>query len=277
MVTDKRIRMQPEAAALLLLLAEWALSLASRFVGGLPGSLLHYASYLVPIALFLLLLAERREIAAERPTAAGLLRVLPLLPVFLAAVMLVSTVTSYLMALLDMPTVGGAAGDGPFFSLLVSHALLPALLEEGLLRLCILTLLARRSPAQAVLQSALLFALLHASLYQLPYAFVGGVFLALAALYGGSVLYAVLFHFLNNLLSLAMQRIPRLVGDEAGLWVDLGLAFIVFALAAWGVLVLLKRMRKRDAPLPDPKGWLRSLLCSPLLWYVLLLLCYICL
>lgn len=276
-MTDKRIPMQPEAAALLLLLTEWVLSLASRFFGGLPGSLLYYASYLVPIALFLLFFAERHEIMAERPTAAGLLRVLPLLPVFLAAVMLVSTATSYLMRLLAMPTVGGAAGDGPFFSLLISHALLPALLEEGLLRLCILALLSRRSPTRAVLQSALLFALLHASLYQLPYAFVGGVFLALAALYGGSVLYAMLFHFLNNLLSLILQRIPRLLGSEAGLWVDLGIALIVFALAAWGLLVLLKRMRKRDEPLPAPQGWLRSLLCSPLLLYVLLMLCYICL
>ena len=205
------------------------------------------------------------------------MRVLPFLPIFLAAVLLISTVTGYLMAVLNIPTAGGAAGEGNCLSLLLSHALMPALLEEGLMRLCILTLLARRSPAWAVLQSALLFALLHASLYQLPYAFVGGIFLALVTGYGGSVLYAVLFHLVNNLLSLCMQRLPRLIGESAGLWVNLAGSLIIFLLAAWGILILLKRRRACRTPLPTPKGWLRALLCSPLLIYVILMLFWTCL
>jgi membrane protease YdiL (CAAX protease family) len=274
---DKRLYDQPEMAALVLLLLEWGLSLLSLFVNGLPGQVLHYASYLVPIALFLCLFTKREEILAHRPTPAGFLRVLPFLPIFLAAVLLVSTVTGHLMTALGMPTTGGSAGEGDFFALLLSHALLPALLEEGLMRLCILTLLTRRSSSWAIPQSALLFALLHASLYQLPYAFVGGILLALVTVYGGSVLYAVLFHLFNNLLSLCMQRLPRLIGVTAGLYVNLAGSLIIFLLAAWGILVLLKRKRESTKPLPTPKGWLRALLCSPLLIYVMLMLFYTCL
>lgn len=269
-----KLHTRPEMAVLLLLLAEWGLSFAVPFTHGLTATLLYYASYLLPIAIFALLFAKREELAAHRPTVGGLRRVLPLLPIFLAAVLLTSSATGYLMDALSIPIGGGAAGSADPLSLLLSHALLPALLEEGLMRLCVLSLLARRCPARAVPQSALLFALLHASLYQMPYAFVGGVFLALAVLYGGSVLYAMLFHLLNNLLSLLMQSLPSLLGQAAGLYANLGISLALFLLSAWGVLVLLRR--RGQARLPDTRGWLRELICSPLIVYLILMLLCTC-
>ena len=265
--------MRPDAAVLLLLLAELALSLAAGMAGGVASRLLHYASYLLPLALFLLFFAGQGCLAAQRPTVAGLRRVLPLLPIFLAAVMLVSTLTGSIMTALGLPT-GGSAAEGGLGRQILQHALVPAVLEELLMRLCVLSLLADRSPARAVPQCALLFALLHASLYQLPYAFVGGLFLSLAALSGGSVLFAVLFHFTNNLLSLLLQRLPLWLGEQGGLAAQLAVTFMIFLLAGFSVLVLLRRKRK---PLPSTRGWLRELICSPLVVYVLLMLLYACL
>ena len=83
----EKIGKRPELAALFLLLLEWALSLLSRFFSGWLGSLLHYASYVLPLLLFLLLLSTREELMAHRPTKKGLRRVLPLLPIFLASVL----------------------------------------------------------------------------------------------------------------------------------------------------------------------------------------------
>ena len=272
-MTDKKRNIPVDSAVLLLLFLELACSLATRFVGGVAGTCLHYASYLIPILLFIFFFARPQELSL-RPTAEGFFRVLPLLPIFLASVLLLSTATAYLMTLFGLPTIGGSIGEGAFPMLFLRHSLLPAVLEEGLMRLCVLSLLARRSPARAVPQSALLFALLHASLYQLPYAFVGGIFLALAALLGGSVLYAFLFHLLNNLLSLLMQSLPYWIGETAGLYGNLFISLVLFLLAAWGILVLLRR-RGQAAP-PDVRGWLKELLCSPLLIYVMLMLLYIC-
>ncbi|MBQ8351675.1 MAG: CPBP family intramembrane metalloprotease [Clostridia bacterium] len=265
--------MRADIVVLLLLLTELALSLVSAYIDGITGELLFYASYLLPLALFLFLFAQRKELAIC-PTATGFFRILPLLPIFLASVLLLSTLTGFLMELLGLSIVGGAAGEGSPLALVLSRAVVPAILEESLMRLCVLSLLARRSPVRAIPQSALLFALLHASFYQLPYAFVGGIFLAIAALWGGSVLYAMLFHLLNNLLSLLMQIIPRLLGETAGLFLNLGISLILFLLAAWGALVLLRR-HKGTRP-PSARGWLKELLFSPLIVYILLMLLFAC-
>lgn len=266
---------RPDVAVLLLLLIEWALSLASSFSGGTLGTLLHYTSYALPVLLFLLFFARHEELApALRPTAAGLGRVLPLLPIFLSSVLLISAVTGWAMTALGLPPAGGTVGESAFLSRVLQHALLPAVMEEALFRICVLALLSRRSPARAVPQSALLFALLHASLYQLPYAFVGGIFLAAAALWGGSVVYAMLFHLLNNLLSLVLGALPQWVGITAGLYLTLAITLALFLLAAWGAVVLWRRRRKSGEKLPPVRGWLKELACSPLLLYVLLMLLY---
>ena len=61
----------------------------------------------------------------------------------------------------------------------------------------------------------------------------------------------------------------------AGLYAGLGIAALLFALAAVGLTVLLRREGAK-AP-PKTRAWLRELLCSPLLLYVILMLLYACL
>ncbi|MBE6567670.1 MAG: CPBP family intramembrane metalloprotease [Ruminococcaceae bacterium] len=64
--------------------------------------------------------------------------------------------------------------------------------------------------ASAILLSALLFALAHGSLFQMPYAFVAGLFLAFAATASGGILYPLLFHVFYNLLTFFGGKIPTL-------------------------------------------------------------------
>lgn len=271
-----KFRSKPTWAALLLLMLELAFSVGAALLSGVASTALSYAAYLVPLLLFLAFGCEKDEWKAHRPTAQGFFRVLPLLPLFLASVMLVSTITGWLMACLGLPQTGGAAGEGTFWVQVLTHAALPALLEETLMRLCILSLLSRLSPAQAIPQTALLFALMHGSLYQLPYALVGGLFLGFVTVDGGSFLFAVFFHFCNNFLSLLMQALPQQLGEVPGLYANLAIAGFLFLLAAWGALVLFRRWRT-TAPPPPARSWLRALLCSPLLLYILLMLLYACL
>ena len=134
------------------------------------------------------------------------------------------------------------------------------------MRLAVLSLLLLWSDRHAAWVSALLFALLHASLYQLPYAFVGGVFLGLATVWGGSPVFAILFHFVSNLLSLLMQYAVIWFGERTGTLITLSFSLVLFLLAAWSVIVLLKRKRKSKEKPAAPTDW-RTLLLSPLpLW-----------
>ena len=94
----------------------------------------------------------------------------------------------------------------PLWQALLFSALLPALVEELLFRH--LLLFSFRSEngkyGGSILLSALLFSLLHANFYQMPYVFVAGLLLGAAALIGGSVLLPFVLHLWNNLLSLLL-------------------------------------------------------------------------
>ncbi|MBQ8173852.1 MAG: CPBP family intramembrane metalloprotease [Clostridia bacterium] len=264
-------RISPLAAVSFLLFAQVFLSLLAGTVDGGVGRILFMLSYLIPIVLFAFLVRRQGLVCALTPTRVGFTRVLPLLPIFLTAVLLTSTATAAIMNLLGADAVGGMAEGGGFLPDLITDCVFPAVLEEGLMRFAVLSLLLLWNERHAIWISALLFALLHASIYQLPYAFVGGLFLSLATVWGGSPVWAVLFHFVSNLLSLFMQYAVIWWGEKTGLGVSLALSFVLFLLAAIGLLVLLKRDRtpKREK---IPTDW-RSLLLSPLpLWALMMLI-----
>jgi membrane protease YdiL (CAAX protease family) len=73
--------------------------------------------------------------------------------------------------------------------------------EELFCRYAVLRLLAPYGKSGAVVLSALLFALLHRNFYQMPYAFVAGLFLGAVTLASGGIACAIIFHILNNSLS----------------------------------------------------------------------------
>lgn len=82
-------------------------------------------------------------------------------------------------------------------------ALLPAVCEELIFRGMIYNALRRRfGLVLSVILSAAMFALIHFSLYQIVHQFILGVMLALIVYTTGSLVYAMFFHFFNNLIVL---------------------------------------------------------------------------
>ena len=141
---------------------------------------------------------------------------------------------------------------------IVTSAIAPALAEELLFRFLVLSMLLPYGKRRAVLLNALLFALFHQSLYQMPYALAAGAVLAAAALYSDSLALPVLLHFANNLLSL-------LIG--AHLTLPLVLLFVSAGIGSGIALFFLnKGNRKEKATGHAP---LRPLALSPLLLYAL--------
>jgi len=87
-----------------------------------------------------------------------------------------------------------------FFMLgLLIYALLPAIAEEIVFRGVIQrSLLSKYSGFVAISISTLLFVLMHGALQQTVYQLVVGIMLGYVACVGGSILYSIILHFLNN-------------------------------------------------------------------------------
>ncbi len=260
----------PLAMAGGLLFLQTGISLLSSSFDGWGGYVFHLLSFILPIFLYIWYAKQAGIPICPPPTRAGFRRVLPLLPVFLFAVNITATATAYLLDLLDIPLQGGAVeGNGLFLDIL-SDCLVPSLIEEGLVRMAVLSLLLMWDSRHAIWVSAFIFALMHASLYQLPYALVGGFCLALATVWGGSPVYAFLFHFINNLYSLLLQYAARLWGETAA---------FVLSYVSWLVLLILSgislffvlRKRKRGEEEVQAVGTWRALVSSPLFIWMLVL------
>lgn len=101
---------------------------------------------------------------------------------------------------------GDAIRTLPVFLLsLLQIAVLPALLEELLFRGLVLSAMRPAGDGVAVFGSALIFALMHNSLSQLPFTFVLGLLLGYITVRTQSILPAMLIHFLNNGLSVTAE------------------------------------------------------------------------
>ena len=94
---------------------------------------------------------------------------------------------------------------GELIAVLLSVALIPALVEEALFRGVILSGLRDCKEWVAVILSGVLFSLFHQNPLQTPYQFVYGCILAFVALRTGSIFAPFILHFLNNATIIFMQ------------------------------------------------------------------------
>ena len=175
-------------------------------LGGVPGAVIELVAYGLP--LFIGYSASRRfkrereEMAgvseAEHSllTVRGVAESIPLIAPAVALIFLVSYVTSLVLTALGR--TGGTVADEPIAIMLISHAILPALLEEMLFRYLPMKLLMPYSGRWCVILSSVAFALVHLDLFQIPYALLAGVIFIVVDMAYGSVLPSMLMHFVNN-------------------------------------------------------------------------------
>ena len=114
-------------------------------------------------------------------------------------VFLSSLVTSLLLSLVGVSAP--PLEDKGIVIMLLIHALIPAFLEEALFRYIPMKLLLPYSRRWCVIYSALCFALIHCSFYQMPYAFVAGLIFMIVDIAFDSVLPSLILHFINNAVS----------------------------------------------------------------------------
>lgn len=248
----------------ILLFFELSLSLTA---GLLPGEIPRRIGMAVALSLPLLFLRRAPEGTPPLSLLPPSRRTLPyllLFPSFVLLNALVSLGTAALLRLLGLP----AEGATPLTSLplmLLFDAFIPAVLEELFFRGAVFSALRPMGRWAAVLGSGLLFALMHANLAQLPYALMSGILLALLLEATGSLLFPIVFHIANNLLSLCL-----LCGFQVeAFFLTLGGAALLtlppFVLLAKGGLV-------RPLGSAPKRPFVRELFLSPLLLWIAVIL-----
>ena len=183
--------------------------LCVRFFGALlPGDAALFgtqiaAAFLPLLLLFLLPPGERGAgVALTRPDGRGWAHFW-LLPLFLFSVMGLSILAAAFAGLFG---ISSPAPTGPIPVLLLNYALAPALAEEFFFRFLLLRLFLPYGKPTAVWVTAILFALVHMNLAQIPYALAAGLFLGAVAASSESFWLPFLFHFVNNALSILLSR-----------------------------------------------------------------------
>lgn len=130
-----------------------------------------------------------------------------------------------------------AMGNNPqtLFQLAVDvlkTAAIPALVEELAFRGIALGSLRKFGDRFAIVMSSLLFGLLHGNLIQVPFAFCVGLVMAYTVVRTGSIVPAVIIHFINNSMSCLLSYFGSDLSDEKsvilyfamyGIWLALGI------------------------------------------------------
>ena len=166
---------------------------------GFMSTVVYIIAFILPIFIGIY---STREISSAKSFlgASGIKASAPFIAPTIGAVMLIAFITSLLISLITGKNNEVDLGDDLFVAIL-SHALLPAILEEALFRFVPMRALKGKSWSVTIFYSALFFALIHHSLFSMPYAFIAGVVFMTINLAFDSVWPSVITHFLNNAMS----------------------------------------------------------------------------
>ena len=137
--------------------------------------------------------------------------------------------------------IGQGEGVVSFIIALLCVGILPALVEEFAFRGVILgTMRKYMSDGASIFLSAMLFALLHGNLVQIPFAFGVGLVLGYAAVYTGSMIPGVVIHGINNVMSVVLSY--ALAGASLTVNGIISILYLVVLLliGACGLIMLLK-------------------------------------
>ncbi len=119
---------------------------------------------------------------------------------------LTSVLESVFGVTFTMPESDMTIDSVPIFLITVlSTAFVPAFVEEFAIRGAVLQPLRRHGDKFAIVMSALVFALMHGNMVQIPFAFIAGIAIGYAVTVSGSMWVGVAIHFLNNFMSVLMQ------------------------------------------------------------------------
>ena len=136
--------------------------------------------------------------------------------------MAMSFITNLFNRLFNTPLPTAAFSDSmpgnllQFLIFLVCTVIIAPLCEEVIFRKLLLFPLRKYGDFPAVLLSAVIFALYHGNIDQLPYAVIAGFFFGIVAVRTNSIIPTIILHAVNNLLVAVVSYMPKnIFGDSA--------------------------------------------------------------
>ena len=139
----------------------------------------------------------------------------------------------------DMPE--GIIG---FLISLLAVAVVPAFVEEFVMRGILMGALKKYGEPFAVIMSAFIFGIMHASYNQIPFAFLAGLAFGIAAIKTNSIWTAVIIHFCNNFISVVFSYLQDILSTEWYLLANSLLFIFILLAASIGISVLSQKDRE---------------------------------
>ncbi len=124
-----------------------------------------------------------------------------------------------------------------FFLSVLGVAVVPALVEEFAIRGVVMQPLRKYGDKFAIIMSAVVFAIMHGNMVQIPFAFIAGLAIGYAVTATGTMWTGIAIHFLNNLVSVLMQTAADNLPENIASAAILGAEVVIFA--AGGICAVL--------------------------------------
>lgn len=147
------------------------------------------------------------------------------LVMLLAPIVLISTIIINLISAIFQESMGitfesgfeDMYTDGPLGAvvLIITLAVIPAVVEEFCIRGVVLQPLRRYGDKFAIIMSAAVFSILHGNMVQIPYTLVAGIYFGYLCIATGSIWPSVVLHFINNMFSAIQMIVLANYGEEA--------------------------------------------------------------
>lgn len=162
-------------------------------------------------------------------------------------------------------------GDGSVLTLLfdlIVFALVPAVMEETLLRGMVLQTLRPLGDGLAVTVSAVLFGLMHGNIRQVPYALLMGIVLGVIYVYTDDLRLTVITHAVANGLSVISAYLLQFTDTATASFWELVMLVVMLMLGGAAALWLWRHPLERSRPTYPYsfKARREALLKAPLLW-----------
>lgn len=138
----------------------------------------------------------------------------------------------------------------------VKVAIVPAIVEEFAIRGVVMQSLKKYGDWFAILMSAMVFALMHGNMVQIPFAFIAGIAIGYAVTITGSMWTGVLIHCANNALALTLQILEDNLTQTVANMV--GLILIAAVFAAGIICLILYIVNYKKIPLAKGEGHLTN-------------------
>ena len=131
-------------------------------------------------------------------------------------------------------------GAKEIFLGVLSVAVVPAVIEETVIRGVVMQPLRRFGDKFAIIASAVMFACMHGNMVQIPYTVIGGILLGYLAVATGSLWPSIILHFVNNLYSVIVISTNDNFGENVSV---LAIILMLVTFTIMGVIGLIRLIK----------------------------------